>query len=211
MQAGSSAIGTAIAAILCIASLAGLWFVLPGNGEIRLSGETLLGFAREHPPKPWRGFETSILGVTIDGEVRIKAHVSGHMIHTPIEISGTPQYDPATRALFFRVSKAELPREAARPMLSRFNAVLAPLGSYIAKNLTDVIPVKHIKGEKRGEAWFLATVKSVRVDGNAVALGVHGYHIATAAIALMLVALLSAGWLVTGLLLGRRAAPDRQS
>ncbi len=83
---------------------------------------------------------------------------------------------------------------------SRLNSVLAPLGSYIAKNLTDVIPVKHIKAEKRGEAWFLATVKSVRVDGNAVALDVHGYHIATAAIALMLAAILSAVWLIVSLL-----------
>jgi hypothetical protein len=211
MQAGRGAIGMAIAAILCIASLAGLWFVLPGNVEVRFSGETLLGFAREHPPKPWRGFETSIQDVSVDGEVRIKAHVTGYTIHTPIEISGTPQYDPATRAMFFRVSKVELPREAARPMLARLNAVLAPLGSYIAKNMTDVIPVKHLKPEKRGEALFLATVRSVRVDGNAVALAVHGYHIATAAIALMIVAFLSAVWLAAGLALTRPRSRDGQS
>jgi hypothetical protein len=204
MQAGKSAIGTAIAAILCVASLIGLWFVVPGNVEVRLSGETLSGFAREHPPKPWRGFETSIVDVSVDGEVRIKAHVSGYTIHTPIEISGTPQYDPQTSAIFFRVSKTELPREGARPMLGRLNAVLSPLGSYIAKHMTGVIPVKHLKPGKRGEALFMATVKSVRVDGNAVAVGIHGYHIATAAIALMLVALLSAGWLIAGLFRGRR-------
>ena len=74
-------------------------------------------------------------------------------------------------------------------MLSRFNAMLTPLGSYIAKHLTDSFPVKKIKAETRGGALFLATVKSVRVDGNAVAVEVHGYHVATAAIALMLCAL----------------------
>jgi hypothetical protein len=79
--------------------------------------------------------------------VRIKAHVSGYTIHTPIEISGTPQYDPQTRAMFFRVSKTELPREGARPMLGQLNAVLSPLGSYIAKHMTGVIPVKHLKPE----------------------------------------------------------------
>ena len=78
MQAGRSAIANVIAVIVLIASLAGLWIVLPGNGEVRLTGETLTAFAREHPPKPWRGFETSILDVSVDGEVRIKAHVSGH-------------------------------------------------------------------------------------------------------------------------------------
>ena len=140
--------------------------------------------------------------VSVDREVHIKAHVSGHLIHTPIEISGTPQYDPAARAIFFRVSKVELPREAGRPMLGRLNAMLTPLGTYIAKHMTDVIPVKRIKEGKRGDALFLATVKSVRVDGNVVALEVHGYHIATAAIALMLVAVLSAGWLIVAALQG---------
>lgn len=199
MRASGSAIATAVAAILLAASLAGLWLVLPGSAEIRLTGETLLGIAREHPLKPWRGFETSILDVSVDGEVHIKAHVSGHLIHTPVEISGTPQFDPAARAMFFRVSKVELPREQARPMLGRLNTMLTPLGSYIAKHLTDVMPVKRIKAEKRGEAWFLATVKSVRVDGNAVALELHGYHVATAAVALMLIALLAAAWLLAGL------------
>jgi hypothetical protein len=196
MQARRSVAGTVAAAILLAASLTGLWFALPGNAEIRLTGETLSGFAREHPPKPWRGFETAISDVSVDREVHIKAHVSGHLIHTPIDISGTPQYDPAARAIFFRVSKVELPREAGRPMLGRLNAMLTPLGTYIAKHMTDVIPVKRIKENRRGDALFLATVKSVRVDGNVVALGVHGYHIATAAIALMLVALLSAAWLI---------------
>ncbi len=127
MQAGRSAIVTAIAAIVLVASLGGLWFVLPGNGEVRVTGETLTAFAREHPPKPWRGFETSILDVSVDSEVRIKAHVTGYMIHTPIVISGTPQFDAGARAMFFRVSKVELPREAERPMLGRFNSMLSPL------------------------------------------------------------------------------------
>ncbi len=46
MQAGRSAIATAVTVILLAASLAGLWFVLPGNAEIRLTGETLSGLAR---------------------------------------------------------------------------------------------------------------------------------------------------------------------
>jgi hypothetical protein len=211
MQAGRSTIPAAIAAIVLIASLAGLWFVLPGNGEVRLTGETLTAFAREHPPKPWHGFETSIMDVSVDGEVRIKAHITGYMIHTPIVISGTPQFDAGARAMFFRVSKAELPREAGRPMLGRFNSMLSPLGSYIAKQLTDAFPVKKIKAETRGGALFLATVKSVRVDGNAVAVEVHGYHAATAAIALMLCALLAAGWLIAGLFRRRPSLPPQEN
>jgi hypothetical protein len=207
MQAGRSAIANVIAVMVLIASLGGLWIVLPGNGEVRLTGETLTAFAREHPPKSWRGFETSILEVSVDGEARIKAHVTGYMIHTPIEIRGTPQFDAGARAMFFRVSKVELPRESGRPMLSRFNSMLNPLGSYIAKHLTDSFPVKKIKAETRGGALFLATVKSVRVDGNAVAVEVHGYHVATAAIALMLVALLAAAWLIAGLFRRRRNVP----
>ena len=109
MQARSSMAGAAFAAILLAGSLAGLWFLLPGHVEIRLTGETLLGFVREHPLKPWHGFETAILDVTVDREVHIKAHVSGHMIHTPLEIAGTPQYASGSRAMFFHVSKAELP------------------------------------------------------------------------------------------------------
>jgi hypothetical protein len=211
MQAGRSTIPAAIAAIVLIASLAGLWFVLPGNGEVRLTGETLTAFAREHPPKPWRGFETTIMDVSVDGEVHIKAHVTGYTIHTPIVISGTPQYDAGARAMFFRVSKAELPREAGRPMLGRFNSMLSPLGSYIAKQLTDAFPVKKIKAETRGGALFLATVKSVRVDGNAVAVEVHGYHAATAAIALMLCALLAAGWLIAGLFRRQPRLPPQEA
>ena len=209
MQAGRSAIANGIAVIVLIASLGGLWTVVPGNGEVRLTGETLTAFAREHPPKPWRGFETAILEVSVDGEVRIKAHVVGPLIHTPIQISGTPQFDAGARAMFFRVSRVELPRDAARPMLSRLNAMLTPLGSYIAKHLTDAFPVKHIKAEKRGEALFLATVKSVRVDGNAVAVEVHGYHVATAAVALMLAAVLAAAWLIAALFRGRPDLPPQ--
>lgn len=210
MQAGRSAIANVIAVIVLIASLGGLWLVLPGNGEVRLTGETLTAFAREHPPKPWRGFETSILEVTVDGEVRIKAHITGYMIHTPIVIGGTPQFDAGARAMFFRVSKVELPREAGRPMLGRLNSMLTPLGSYIAKHLTAAFPVKKIKAETRGGALFLATVKSVRVDGDAVVAEVHGYHVATAAIALMLAALLAAAWLIAGLFRGRLNLPPQE-
>ena len=143
--------------------------------------------------------------------MRIKAHVTGYMIHTLIVISGTPQFDAGARAMFFRVSKVELPREAGRPMLGRLNAMLTPLGSYIAKHLTDAFPVKKIKAETRGGALFLATVKSVRVDGDAVAVEVHGYHVATAAIALMLSALLAAGWLIAGLFRGRPNLPPQET
>ncbi len=206
MQAGRRAIATAVAAVLLIASLAGLWFVLPGNAEVRLTGETLSDFARKHQPKPWRGYETSILSVSVDGEVRIKAHVAGPLIHTPIEISGTPAYDAGARAVFFRVSKVELPQEAARPMLGGLNKMLTPLGSYIAKHLTEIFPVRRIKAETSGGLLFLATVKSVRVDAGAVVVGLHGYRIAAAAIALMLTALLAAAGL-SALLLRRKAPP----
>jgi hypothetical protein len=211
MQAGRSAIANGIAVILLIASVGGLWTAVPGNGEVRLTGETLTAFAREHPPKPWRGFEASILEVSVDGKVRIKAHVVGPLIHTPIQISGTPQFDAGARAMFFLVSRVELPRDAARPMLSRLNGMLTLLGSHIAKHLTDAFPVKHIKAEKRGEALFLATVKSVRVDGNAVAVEVHGYHVATAAIALMLAAVLAAAWLIAGLFRGWTRLPAQET
>ncbi len=210
MQARISAIGTAFAAILFIATLAGLWLVLPGNADIHLSGERLAAFAREHPPKPWRGFEATVESVAVDSEVHIKAHVTGHMIHTPIEITGTPQYDGQARVLFFRVSKVELPHEAARPMLGELNKLLTPLGTSIAKHMTDVIPVKHLKLEKRGEAVFMETVKSVRVEGGAVVLEVHGYIVGSAAGALMLAALASAIWLVAGLFFRRPAAPTPQ-
>ncbi len=199
MQALKSTAGMAVAAILLIASLAGLWHVLPGNVEIWLTGEMLSGFAREHPLKPWHGFETSILDVSVDREVHIKAHVSGHLIHTPIEIAGTPQYASGSRSMFFHVSKAELPREAARPMLGRLNAMLNPLATYIARHLTDAIPIKRITQNTPGGALFLASVRSVRVDGNVVVVEVHGYHLAAAtALALMLTALLAAARLIAG-------------
>ena len=89
--------------------------------------------------------------------------------------------------------------------------MLTPLGSYIAKHLTDAFPVKKIKAETRGGALFLATVKSVRVDGNAVAVEVHGYHVATAAIALMVAALLAAAWLIAGLFRGRPNLPPQET
>ncbi len=110
-----------VAFVLLIASLAGFWRVLIANAEMRLTGETLSNYARNHPPKPWHGFEIAILNVSVDGEVHIKAHVSGNLIHTPVEISGTPEYDANARAIFLHVSKTELPRDVARPMLSRLN------------------------------------------------------------------------------------------
>jgi hypothetical protein len=210
MQARRSVLGTALAAILFIATLAGLLLTIPGSAEIRLSGEMLAGFAREHPPKPWRGFEATVQGVTIDSEVHIKAHVTGHLIHTPVEVSGTPLYDPQARVMFFHVSKVELPHEASRPMLGELNKVLTPFGTSIAKHMTDVIPVKHLKPEKRGEAVFMETVKSVRVDNGAVVLGVHGYFMTAATGALMLAALASAIWFIVSLLPRRSPEPDPQ-
>ena len=140
-----------VALIVLIASLAGLWRVLMGNAEVHLSGETLLGYTHIHPPKPWHGFDIAILDVSVNsGKVQIKAHVSGHMIHTPVEVTGAPEYDANAHSMFFHVMETRLPREAARPMLSRFNAMLSPLATYIAQNLTDVIPVKRIKEETRG-------------------------------------------------------------
>ncbi len=193
-----------VAFVVLIASIAGLWRVLMQNPEVHLSGATLLNYARNHPPKPWRGFDIEILHVSVNGEVQIKAHISGHMIHTPVDITGTPEYDANGHAMFFHVSKARLPHESARPMLSRLNSMLNPLATYVAQNLTDVIPVKKIKEDTRGGAMFLATVKSVRVDGDAVVVAFHGYRIATAAIMLALCALLSAAAL---LVLWRRAEP----
>ncbi len=133
--------------MILIASLAGLWRVLIENAELRLTGGTLSGFARQHPPKPWRGFDIAILNVSVNGEVRIEAHVSGHRIHTPIEISGAPEFDANARAVFFHVTETKLPRDPTRPMLSRLNAMLNPLATYIAQNVTDVIPAKRIKPE----------------------------------------------------------------
>lgn len=210
MQAGRSAFVMAVAALSLAASLAGLWAVIQRNSEIRLTGETLSNFVRQHQPKPWHGFETSILGVSVDGEVHIKAHVAGPLIHTPIEITGKPAYDAGAREVFFHVSKVELPRDRARPMLAGLDTMLTPLGSYIAKNLTGVIPVKRIKAETRGGLLFLATVQSVAVDGDAVVVELRGYRIATAAIALMLSALLAAAALIAAWLRRRTPPPPRE-
>jgi hypothetical protein len=81
--------------------------------------------------------------------------------------------------------------------------MLNPLATYVAQNLTDVIPVKRIKAETVGSAMFLTTVRSVSVDGDAVVLTLHGYRVAATAIILTLCVLLSAGWLLF-LLLGAR-------
>jgi hypothetical protein len=210
MQARRSSTGAALAAILFIATLAGLWIVIPGNAEIPVSGERIAAYGREHPPKPWHGFEATIQEVSIDSEVHIKAHVTGHLIHTPVVVSGTPQYDPAARVMFFRVSKVELPHEASRPMLGELNKMLTPLGTNIAKHMTDVIPVKHLKPEKRGEAVFMETVKSVHIANNALVLEVHGYFFTAAAGALVALALLSAIWFVVSLLPRRADAPNPQ-
>ena len=194
MRVGVSGI---VALIVLIASLAGLWRVLMGNAEVHLSGETLLGYTHIHPLKPWHGFDIAILDVSVNsGKVQIKAHVSGHMIHTPVEVTGAPEYDANAHSMFFHVMEARLPRETARPMLSRFNAMLSPLATYIAQNLTDVIPVKRIKEETRGGTLFLTTVKSVRVDGDAVVVAFHRHRVATAAIILALCTLLSAAALL---------------
>jgi hypothetical protein len=180
--------------LLLIASLGALWRVLVANTEMRITGETLSNYARDHPPKPWRGFEIAILNVAVKGEVHIKAHLSGYLIHTPVEISAAPEYDAKARAIFLHVSRTELPQDAARPMLSRFNAMLNPLATYIAGNLADIIPAKRIKAETPGGALFLATVRSVRVDGDVVVVALHGYRLAAATLILMLCTLLSATW-----------------
>jgi hypothetical protein len=196
------------AGILLIASLAALALDLPGNSDIRLSGERLAAFARQHPPKPWRGFEAAVQEITVDSEVHIKARVTGNMIHTPVTVSGTPLYDAQARAMYFRVSKVELPHESGRPMLSKLNTLLTPLGASIAKHVTDVIPVKHLKTEKRGESVFIETVKSVRVENGAVVLEVHGFFLNIATGALMLVALASGLWLLGGLFRRPAATPQ---
>ncbi len=152
--AGKRSIAGIVALILLIASLAGLWRVLIENAEMRLTGEMLSSYARTHPPKPWHGFEIAILDVSVNGEVQIKAHVSGHLIHTPVEIIGTPEYDANTRAIFFHVSKTRLPRDAGRPLLSRLNAMLNPLATSIARTLADAFPAKRIKAETSGGAFF---------------------------------------------------------
>ncbi len=92
MQPSRRTIAGMVAFLLLIASLGGLWRVLMANTEMRLTGETLSNYARDHPPKPWRGFEIAILDVSVKGEVHIKAHVGGHLIHTPVVISGAAEY-----------------------------------------------------------------------------------------------------------------------
>ena len=171
-------------------SLASLWRVLSDNAEMRFTGEMLSRYARLHPPKPWRGFQITIEDISVQGDVHIRAHVSGYFIHTPVNISGTPDYDAKTRAIFFRVTKAALPKETARPILSRFNTMLTPLATYVAQNIADVIPVKRIKADTAGGWMFLTTVRSVRVDGEHVIVVLHGYRLAGAAIAFMACALL---------------------
>jgi hypothetical protein len=188
---------------LLAASLWGLWRVLPESASVRLTGGQLLEIARAHPPKPWRGFEIRILDITVDDEVLIKAHVSGHMIHTPVTITGIPEYDAGTQAMYFRVSKVELPREASRPIFSRLNSVLSPLGTYAARHVTEAMPVKKIKPDKPGSAAFLMTVKSVRVEGDAVVAELHGYQVAGAAAAFMFMAFLA----VCGLIVAWRHRP----
>jgi len=188
---GRKAILGIVAFGLLIASLGGAWRLLSENVQMRLTGEMLSNYVRNHPPKPWRGFEIEILDVSVDGEVRIKAHVSGNLIHTPVEISGAPEYDANARAIFLHVSRAGVPRDSARPMLSRFNSMLSPLATYIARNLAEIIPAKRIRAETPAGAMFLTTVRSVRVDGDVVVVTLHGYRIATAAVVLMLCALLS--------------------
>ena len=83
-------------------------------------------------------------------------------------------------------------------MLGKLNAMLNPLATSIARHVTDAIPVKRITQNTRGGALFLATVESVRVDGNTVAVEVQGYHVATATVALMLCAFLAAFRLIAG-------------
>jgi hypothetical protein len=196
---GRKAIVGIVAFGLLIASLGGAWRMLSENVEMRLTGEMLSNYVRNHPPKPWRGFDIEVLNVSVDGEVHIKAHVSGNLIHTPVEISGAPEYDANARAIFLHVSRAGVPRDSARPMLSRFNSMLSPLATYIARNLAEIIPAKRIRAETPAGAMFLTTVRSVRVDGDVVVVALHGYRIA-AAVVLILCALLS-GFLLASMFL----------
>ncbi len=196
---GRKAIVGIVAFGLLIASLGGAWRVLSETVEMRVTGEMLSSYVRNHPPKPWRGFEIEILNVSVDGEVHIKAHVSGNLIHTPVEISGTPEYDANARAVFLHVSRAGVPRDSAHPMLSRFNAMLSPLATYIARTLAEIIPAKRIRAETPAGAMFLTTVRSVRVDGDVVVVALHGYRIAAAA-AVVLCALLAVFLLASMLL-----------
>ncbi len=201
---GRNAIAGTIAFILLIASLVGLWRVLIEKAELRLTAETLSDWARQHPPKPWRGFDIAILNVSVNRDVQIKAHISGHHIHTPIDVSGSPEFNANARAVFFHVRETKLPRNSTRPMLRRLNAVLDPLATYIAQNLTEIIPAKKIKPDTRG-AMLLTTVKSVRVDGDAVIVEFQGQRVAAAAGVLVLCALLSSGCLLALWLRAKRA------
>lgn len=205
MRKGAIVIAGVVALAVFIASLFGLWRVIVDNADMRFTGEALTTFARAHPPKPWRGFQTTILEVSVDGEVHIKAHVDGNMIHTPVEISGVPDYDGNARAVFFHISKTTLPHEKGRPMLSRLNAMLNPLASYIAQDLTDFIPAKRIKPETKGGALILTTVKAVRVDGDAVVVEFQSNRVVVAAAILTAVALLSAAALLYLALRTRRS------
>ncbi len=195
MRTGWSVVAGAAALMILVASLAGLWRIWAGNAEMRLTGGTFSDYARQHPPKPWRGFDISILDVSVSGEVKIKAHVSGYHIHTPVEVSGAPEFDANARAVFFHVTKANLPHDTARPILSRLNAMLNPLASYIAQNVTDVIPAKRIKPDTRS-AILLTTVKAVRVDGDAVVVEFQRHRVEMAAGVLILCALLSSASLI---------------
>jgi hypothetical protein len=182
-----------IALAVMAASLASLWLVLPDNAELRLTGETIASFARDHPPRPWHGFKTEVLNVAVDGQVKITAHVSGHLIHTPVEIIGLPDYNAEREAMFFHISKVQLPIEGRRPIFSRFNKMLNPLGTYIVRHVMEVIPARKFKPNTRSGLMFLTTVKSVRVDGDVVVVALHGFRVAGVAVALMLTALLAAG------------------
>jgi|WetSurMetagenome_2_1015567.scaffolds.fasta_scaffold321016_2 hypothetical protein len=182
-----------LALAVVAASLASLWRVVPDNAELRFTGETITAFARDHPPKPWHGFKTEVVKVAIDGEVRITAHVSGHFIHTPVEIIGLPEYNAERKAMFFHISRIQLPNEARHPIFSRFNKMLNPLGTNIVRHMMNVIPVRKFKPNTRSGLIFLTTVKSVRVDGDVVVVALHSFRVAGVAVALMLTAFLAAG------------------
>ncbi len=75
--------------------------------------------------------------------------------------------------------------------------MLNPLATYIARNLADIIPAKRIKSETPAGAIFLATVRSVRVDGDVMVVTLHGYRVAAATVIPTLCALLSAAWVLS--------------
>lgn len=189
----------AIALAVLGACLVGLWRVMPQNGEVRLTGDMLLNLVKAHPPKPWRGFSTQVLEVSVARQVRITARVSGYGLHTPVEIVGAPEYDASRHAMFFHVSQVRLPDEASRPVLRRFNKMLNPLATYIARYVMDAIPARKFKSDTRGGLIVMATVKAVRVEGDAVVVSLHGFRVAWAAAGLMICALLAVVWLAIGL------------